>query len=141
MAKTKTIQHKSTDKDVVTLSEFRAWLSGVEEMQPAGWAPDAAQWKKIRDKIATISDTITDAPSTVVAGTNSPSASQPAPAKVVHHPLTPPQSTFIPSGMVPRQPTNLMSGPIATGDGSNTSSPVKTPSIDTSDGTYKSTFA
>lgn len=38
----------------ITLSEFRAWLQGVEELQTAGWSPNAEQWKLIRDKIDAI---------------------------------------------------------------------------------------
>lgn len=34
-----------------TLGEFRAWLSGVEEMQADDWAPDLTQWKRIRARI------------------------------------------------------------------------------------------
>lgn len=37
-----------------TLSEFKAWLSGVEEMQPDGWAPDLTQWRRIRQRIENI---------------------------------------------------------------------------------------
>lgn len=46
----------ATRKKKQTLAEFRAWLSGVEELQPEGWAPDATQWVLIRDKIACISE-------------------------------------------------------------------------------------
>lgn len=38
----------------ITLAEFRAWLEGVEELQPKSWVPDAAQWKLIRNKIKCI---------------------------------------------------------------------------------------
>jgi len=39
---------------IITLAEFRAWLEGVEELQPKGWVPDATQWKLIRNKIKCI---------------------------------------------------------------------------------------
>lgn len=38
----------------ITLAEFRAWLEGVEELQPKSWVPDATQWKLIRNKIKCI---------------------------------------------------------------------------------------
>ena len=37
-----------------TLTEFQAWLEGVEEIQPSGWAPDPGQWEMIRTRIANI---------------------------------------------------------------------------------------
>ena len=45
---------KRKTKKKYTLTEFQAWLEGVEELQPAGWSPDANQWKLIRDKISNI---------------------------------------------------------------------------------------
>lgn len=54
-AKTISEAQKSTPsknkKKSVTLNEFRAWLSGVEEMQPDDWHPDLGQWRIIREKI------------------------------------------------------------------------------------------
>lgn len=35
----------------LSLNEFRAWLSGVEEMQSDDWTPDHTQWRRIRAKI------------------------------------------------------------------------------------------
>jgi len=37
-----------------TLKEFRAWLEGIEEIQPDSWSPDATQWNMIRQKIGSI---------------------------------------------------------------------------------------
>ena len=34
-----------------TLSQFRAWLEGVEEMQESNWIPNHDQWAIIRTKI------------------------------------------------------------------------------------------
>lgn len=34
----------------MTLEQFRAWLSGVEDMQDDDWTPSPTQWKKIRSK-------------------------------------------------------------------------------------------
>ncbi len=41
-------------KKEVTLTEFQAWLEGVEELQAKDWSPDATQWKLIRNKIKNI---------------------------------------------------------------------------------------
>ncbi len=43
-------------KKKLTLNEFRAWLSGVEEMQADDWTPNASQWKTIRSKIEEVID-------------------------------------------------------------------------------------
>lgn len=56
MANTK----KSTKK--ITMAEFKAWLEGVEELQPEGWFPNAEQWKRIREKISTVAVTERAAP-------------------------------------------------------------------------------
>lgn len=42
---------KRKRKQKQSLKEFKAWLQGVEELQPDGWAPNAEQWKLIRNKI------------------------------------------------------------------------------------------
>lgn len=43
----------------ITLSEFKAWIQGVEQLQPKDWAPTAEQWKMIREKIELITETKT----------------------------------------------------------------------------------
>lgn len=42
---------KSTVPQNITLDQFRSWLQGVEDMQTDDWAPNADQWKVIREKI------------------------------------------------------------------------------------------
>jgi hypothetical protein len=42
----------------ISLTEFKAWLQGIEEMQPADWAPNAEQWTKIKQKISSIEDEV-----------------------------------------------------------------------------------
>lgn len=34
-----------------TLSEFMSWLEGIECLQEDDWAPNADQWRKIRDML------------------------------------------------------------------------------------------
>lgn len=42
---------KSAIPQTITLDQFRSWLQGVEDMQTEDWAPNADQWKVIREKI------------------------------------------------------------------------------------------
>lgn len=49
-----------------TVEQFKAWLDGIEEMQPKNWAPDAEQWKTIRKKINTLRDAPATVPSVVI---------------------------------------------------------------------------
>ncbi len=51
---TKKIKTKRKAKQ--TLAEFRAWLSGVEELQPEEWSPSSEQWLLIRARIDKIID-------------------------------------------------------------------------------------
>jgi len=50
-------------KQKQTLSEFKAWLDGVVELQDQNWHPNEAQWKQIRARISGIIET----PATPVA--------------------------------------------------------------------------
>lgn len=45
-----------TPRKKLSLGEFRAWLSGVEEMQDEEWTPSASQWRTIRAKIEEVID-------------------------------------------------------------------------------------
>lgn len=55
-------------KTKISLKEFRAWLDGVEDVQPDDWAPNKEQWTKIRQQIDRIDDKMDienqDAPTT-----------------------------------------------------------------------------
>jgi len=42
---------KEVADDTIDIDTFKAWLSGVEDMQGDDWTPSAEQWKKIRSKI------------------------------------------------------------------------------------------
>lgn len=46
------------NKETLTTKDFKMWLRGVEEMQDENWTPSAQQWKRIREKIDCIEDTI-----------------------------------------------------------------------------------
>lgn len=41
--------------ETIDIDTFKAWLSGVEDMQGDDWTPSAEQWKKIRSKINLLS--------------------------------------------------------------------------------------
>lgn len=47
---------KKAAQETISISEFKQWLSGVEDMQEADWVPDAAQWAKIRAKVELLSE-------------------------------------------------------------------------------------
>ncbi len=47
---------RKTKDQTISVAEFKQWLSGVEDMQPGDWIPNSEQWKKIRAKIAQLSD-------------------------------------------------------------------------------------
>jgi len=45
-----------------TLIEFKAWLSGVEEMHDDDWIPNATQWSLIKQRIDLVCDQVVDHP-------------------------------------------------------------------------------
>lgn len=46
----------SKKKESISITQFKAWLSGFEEMQPKSWSPSKDQWVKIRAKIDQLSE-------------------------------------------------------------------------------------
>lgn len=54
MTAAKKTKRKKLEKQ--SLTEFRAWLSGVEEMQDPGWIPNESQWELIRQRIDLIEE-------------------------------------------------------------------------------------
>lgn len=56
MSNPRRLTKKSKDLDeTIDIDTFKAWLSGVEDMQGDDWTPSAEQWKKIRAKINLLS--------------------------------------------------------------------------------------
>lgn len=47
---------KQTKSSGTSLALFKAWLSGIEEMQGEDWTPDAAQWQRIKAKLFEIEE-------------------------------------------------------------------------------------
>ncbi len=125
-----------------TLAEFRAWLSGVEELQPEDWAPTPDQWKLIRDKIGGIVEPKQPAPQ-AVANNRVPQNGNPyqqmTPAQA-HIPLPPPPPVGgVPTGEITR-PTPEASAVMPTQPPVDLSS-APAPNMDTSNGNYESGFS
>lgn len=119
----------------ISLNEFKAWLEGVEELQPSGWAPNADQWVLIRDKIKSIKEE-----------PKSEHKSEPANIPEQDIQLAQPQQnsgTFIPPpppvGGIPPAPID-MSPAAQQLLARNENDTIKTPDIDTSDGNISSPF-
>lgn len=81
-------KRRSSKDQTITVSEFKQWLSGVEDMQPAGWVPNEEQWKKIRAKIACLSEELYEEPAQQVAAAP---AYHPAPVYAPAQPYVPMQ--------------------------------------------------
>jgi len=43
------VKKKKTNE--ISVSEFKSWISGIEDMQEDGWVPNKVQWDKIKSKI------------------------------------------------------------------------------------------
>ena len=124
------------DTQKITIKEFRMWLQGVEEMQDAAWVPNPTQWARIREKINSI-------------GEETHQLVQ-QPLQQVAPPVSPPGNDYpvrmaTPGllSVVPSSPSMPVSGPshglFATPE--TPQMPIRTPNIDTTNGTYQSTFA
>lgn len=117
----------------ITLSEFRAWLSGVEEMQSEDWFPSREQWNTIRAKI----DSIEESTKPFNNGAQAPqnNVQQQFPPQVPAQN----QSAFTPTFARPAGPVD--NRPLATGNPNipMVDGKIKTPDIDSSGG-YTSSF-
>jgi hypothetical protein len=136
-------------KKLVTLSEFRAWLEGVEELQSVDWCPTSDQWKLIRSKIDSIVETEVEVP---VSHPQAPQISQvlpqtPPPGPIPRQGPPPGPSSLPPAG--PFIPPDVEISPAAKAMMGGTSpsqllpdasGKLKTPNIDTTNGDYNSGF-
>lgn len=120
-------------KQKQTLKEFRAWLQGVEELQPDNWSPNQPQWKLIRERIDGIieekivekvvkKEAVPEAP----IYRNSPSVYD-----------APQQPSSIPAGAINAEMTPAAKKMLSPGPGEK----AKTPHIDASAGPVDSSFA
>lgn len=93
-----------TEKKTKTISllEFQAWLEGIEECQPKGWAPDSKQWKVIRNKFKTVDATVVLSSSQEQTGYADTPKQKMAQPNTTAKPQTPRQPTRSP--MIPPAP-------------------------------------
>lgn len=130
---------KSEPEKTCTLDQFRAWLSGVEEMQEEGWVPNKAQWARIREKIEQI---IAEPAKPFNSGAAGASGYVEQPARIAQ-PSGP--SAFAPvmaAPIIPHQPPSFVATGDMTAKGSQPmlNNKIVTPNVDTSDGRYTSSL-
>ncbi len=125
---------KKSNKKTRTLSEFKSWLDGIEEMQGDDWSPNAEQWAVIREALYLITSEDRTMPSSVnglpvayQAGNGAVNAPQ------IVRQVPVPTSSLLETVPPPRRGAASVA-PVAQ-DGK-----VKTPDIDTSGGRYESGF-
>lgn len=138
-------------KAQLSLAEFKAWLSGVEEMQPSNWIPNAGQWKTIRAKFEDIVEgpSVTPRDRTVYNNENpydrQPQAVRPAgPSGFAPQPTmrAPQQPIELHNPNRPVESANTLADfAVPNGEGKKPIvGRVKTPNIDTSSGNYTAAF-
>jgi len=123
-------------KQKQTLREFRAWLQGVEELQPDGWSPNPTQWKLIRERI----DGVIEEKVIVEKVTKtepSPVSMNPIYQNGNPNFMAPPIQSSIPPGAVNAEMSNDAKQMLSPKSGKN----AKTPDIDGSAGPTGSSFA
>ena len=50
------VKKKKTNE--ISVSEFKSWISGIEDMQDDDWVPNKVQWDKIKSKINLLAETV-----------------------------------------------------------------------------------
>lgn len=117
----------------ISVKDFLNWLEGVEEFMLVDanepWTPSATQWKRIRDKIKEIDDSPSPVPASRVVTPSQPDDGRPV------NMGTP---VYAPSGMMPNPAADLAGRPFLP---ETPGQAARTPSIDTSNGTYNTPFA
>jgi hypothetical protein len=51
---------KKKSKTEISVSEFKSWISGIEDMQEDDWVPNKAQWDKIKAKIELLTEDVVE---------------------------------------------------------------------------------
>jgi hypothetical protein len=111
-----------------TIAEFRAWIEGVEELQPEDWSPDASQWVLIRNRIDKIIEgDVPLRPNLVPRYPNNPQGFIPPAPPAGGIPAVAPENTDISDAAA-----KLLKG-------GTKENPAKTPEI--TDGNFNSPFA
>ena len=133
-----------------TLSQFRAWLEGVEEMQESNWIPNHDQWAIIRTKINELEPDVQIKETVHVVTGQSVTDEEPQQRPVLRPsldkgrepsaPIVPGRSSLstLPDNR-PRAPVvdESRGAPVARDERAK----VQTPTIDTSNGKYTPPFA
>ena len=114
----------------VNLAEFKAWLEGVEELQPEGWSPSKEQWVLIRAKINAITE-----PAPVIQQGAAPRPMAVNSPQQVPGFVPPPVTGGVPVGNVT---TNQAPAPASATPRDKRG---KTSDIDTTNGQYNSDFS
>jgi len=133
---TDTTKKRAKRRAKQTLGEFKAWLEGVEELQPPNWAPNLDQWTLIRGRLNAI---IEPEPKII---------KEMVPQENTNPIYTNPHAPVAPQGFVaPPTPTSFpQDAVVVNGDNMGTTiqaiEPERpaTPNIDTRDGNYSSGF-
>ena len=123
-----------TPKKTMSLSQFKSWLEGVEEMQEADWHPSATQWKTIRDKFDLI---VEPKPEPVSARAPAPVPAGPMPVYQPPRPAAAP-AWDNPPAMPEAEMTPAARALLAGGAGPGAK--TVTPDVDTTDGNFESPF-
>lgn len=133
-----TIKKKRQPKQ--TLAEFRAWLLGVEELQPENWSPNRDQWVLIRGRIDKI---IAPEPEIIHIPNNTTAPNKPVEQSLQPGMIpVPPPVGGIPQGqlvesLAPPPATMPLAPEMPSGSGTPRS---VTQNIDTTHGNYASGF-
>jgi hypothetical protein len=137
---------KATKK--MTLQEFKAWLEGIEEVQPANWHPTIDQWKLIRDRIEHIVIAETPAPQVQYVQQQQPQQQFHQPEQVRRPPSSldaafAGNSVIQPEPFIPKQPVDVLGRPIQNNGSvgglvATDSGALKTPDIQST--TYHTSF-
>ena len=124
-----------------TLREFKAWLQGVEELQPDNWSPNREQWQLIRQKIDNIVEerivVQKEAKNTVKETPQTQMPPRQIPQQGALPPIPPPPPV---PGSLPNVPVEVSPEAKKLLDPAANGGKIKTPDIDTTDGTFKSPF-
>lgn len=138
------IKPRKKSNKKITLSSFRAWLEGVEEMQKLDWCPSVEQWNLIRDKIDLIEERIEP---NFPQGMTRQQTSHPLINNFQHSEFNRFESEQ-PESLIPNikvspelnQRYEQMRNNPTLGGMQMTEGKIKTPDIDTSNGNFSSSF-
>ena len=92
-------------KNEISVSEFKSWISGIQDMQEDDWTPNKQQWEKIRSKIDLLAEN--EAPEVVAA----------TPQPQTYQSYAPPQFNAYNPPIMPQTSPTPIASPITYSDG------------------------